>query len=168
MKRTLLTLAPLIFAPVCADSQVRIIIPASTYGISEQIPARISNSGGQSISYCVEFGQWSIKTDKAGQIEAESTPYPFYVQIYVQKKFRGKWSTLLIGPDVGSYRKRVALESGQSSNFPFRLVGTGRMRLALSYSVTPEEANCPLASKGKKTVYSRAFTVRYNLVDRMP
>jgi hypothetical protein len=45
----------------------------------------------------------------------------------------GKWSTLLIGPDVGSLLAPELLEPGQSVQFAFCLGASAKMRLQLNY-----------------------------------
>jgi len=146
-------LACLITVPVWARCQARIIVPRPSFKVSEQIAAKITNIGHQQISYCVEFGQWSAKELGADGIEA--TPIPFYVQ----RKSAGKWSTLPLGPDIGSLRKSALLQPGESHEFPFRLSNKGQMRLLLAYWIGKTDLNCENLPQGEKKTRSKSFFV---------
>ena len=135
-------------------SQVRVSTGGEEFKSHQQIPVRISNTGKNSVSYCVEFGQWSLKTGSGEADDIESTPIPFYVQ----KQRGGKWGILLIGTDVGSSRRAVVLKAGESQQFPFRLGDRGRMRLVLDYWRGENDSVCKFP-KGKKTTRSKIFVV---------
>jgi hypothetical protein len=95
------------------------------------------------------------QTSQVGE-ERQSTSYPFHIQ----KLANNKWSTLLIGPDVGSYRATGVLKAGESREYPFALNETGKMRLRIEY--WPKElpnGKCPDAKIGK-TAKSKLFFVR--------
>src|SRR5438552_1165801 len=105
-------------------AQVRVNVPSKTYKLHERIVAVVTNSGRKSVTVCVEVSQTSQIDD-----ETKSTPYPFAVQ----RKSQNKWNTLLIGPDVGSFRKTDVLKPGESLKFPFALNTTGQIRLLLEF-----------------------------------
>jgi hypothetical protein len=98
----------LIFASVCAMCQVHVTVPTQSFKASERIAAMVANVGDHEFLYCVEVGQASFKGPGVENMEA--TPIPFYVQ----RKSGRKWGTLLIGPDIGSFRSSVVLEPGPS------------------------------------------------------
>jgi hypothetical protein len=134
-----------------AAAQVKITIPAQQYKVGEEIPAKVENRAKFAVTFCVEFGQTSMKEGVP-----ESTPYPFWVQ----RNDNGKWGTLLIGPDVGSVRGPVVLQGGESMGFPFRLNDSGRMRLRLNYwHGSFPDLDCHAKPKGIKLLTSTAFTV---------
>src|SRR5262249_53353705 len=66
---------------------------------------------------------------------------PFLVQAPGRRDwkrlFRRQWSTLLIGPDVGSIIQPVTLGPGERYEFPFRLQGT---RLDYGFCFTTGQA----------------------------
>ena len=149
-----LILATLAFSLIVASSvvaQVKITIPAQRFKVQEQIRAKVENMGNSAVTFCVEFGQTSMKDG-----EVESTPSPFLVQ----HNENGRWGTLLIGPDVGSARAAVVLEAGESKEFPFRLNGSGRMRLRLNYwhGLFPT-LDCHAPPKGLRVLTSAVFTI---------
>jgi hypothetical protein len=152
MKRLILpSLAISLILATAAVAQVKITAPAQRYKVREQIHAKVENTGNNAVTFCVEFGQTSMKGD-----EIESTPSPFWVQ----RKGNGKWGTLLIGPDVGSFRDAVVLEAGKSKEFPFRLNDSGRMRLRLNYwRGSIPDLDCHAPPKGLKLVTSAVFTI---------
>ena len=79
----------------------------------------------------------------------------------VQSKTGHKWSTLLIGPDVGNLLTPRVLDPGQSDEFPFRLLDKGEMRLVLNYWIgEKKELNCKNPSRGRKEARSKVFLVR--------
>jgi hypothetical protein len=135
-------------------SQVRVNTGGEEFKSHQQIPVTISNAGRNNVSYCVEFGQWSLKTGSGEAGDIESTPIPFYVQ----KQSGYKWGTLLIGTDVGSRKSAVVLKAGESQQFPFRLGDHGRMRLVLDYWHGENDSVCKFP-KGKKTARSKIFVV---------
>lgn len=144
----------LILAPVCAICQVRVSVSGHSFKASERIAAKVANTGDHEILYCVEVGQTSFKGP--GLKDVEATPIPFYVQ----RKSGHRWSTLLIGPDIGSLRSSVVLEPGQSHEFPFRLADKGEMRLVLDYWIGEKDVNCKAPPKGGKKTRSTVFAVQ--------
>src|SRR5277367_2597710 len=124
MKPLFLIAGIVLSTPTIAFAQVRIMLPARSFGIEDQIHAKIINEGTHAITICVEFGQTSPHNGGS-----ESTPSPFVVQQYS----RGRWSTLLIGPDVGSFRHSVEIDASKSQEFVFRLDAVGNIRLLLYY-----------------------------------
>ncbi len=134
-----------------ANAQVKITIPAQPYRVGEEIPAKVENTGRYEVTFCVEFGQTSMKEG-----EIESTPSPFWVQ----RNDDGKWSTLLIGPAVGSNRGPIVLQAGESMGFPFRLNDSGRMRLRLNYwHGSFPDLDCHAKPKGIKLLTSAVFAI---------
>ena len=77
---------------------MKIHVPPQHRKKYEKISASVENYGCHPVTFCVEFGQWSPKGDS----EVETTPYPFWVQ----RKYNGKWSTLVNGPDVDTSDQR--------------------------------------------------------------
>ncbi len=134
--------------------QVQITVPAQSFRASEQIAAKVFNLGDHKIVYCVEFGQTS--STGLGVENIETTPIPFYVQ----RRSGGRWSTLLIGPDVGSFRNSVVLEAGQSQEFFFRLKDKGEMRLVLDYWTGEKTVDCKNPPRGGKKAQSKIFAVQ--------
>ena len=133
------------------SAQVRVVIPKRHYQPQEQIPAKLENQTSQPITVCVQFGQWSPKGDTI-----EATPSPFLVE----QNDNGKWSVLLIGPDVGSNSQPVEVDSGKSLEFPFRLNGEGTRRLRLDYWIgSRPDVKCNGSAKGKKHLRSATFTL---------
>ena len=134
-----------------APAQVQVVLSAKSFKVRETIRAKVMNDGKVPVTYCVEFGQHSPKGDTI-----ESTPIPFYVQ----RRQDGKWSTLLIGPDIGSMQSPVVLEPGKSQEFPFRLTDAGEMRLVLRYWVGAlEKLDCPNPQRQAKTRKSPVFSL---------
>src|SRR5215475_3923730 len=84
-------------------AQVDVSVSSSTFKPEERIA--VVNKSGAPVSYCVEFGQSSPHGKTT-----ESTPLPFYIE----GRGGGRWSVLLIGPDIGSARHPVTLDSGTS------------------------------------------------------
>jgi hypothetical protein len=147
----LVFLVLLLTLPAVAFAQVTITVPAQQYKAEEKIPASVENNENSAVTFCVEVGQTS---PKEGGIE--STPSPFWVQ----RNSNGKWGTLMIGPDVGSLKAATVLAARESKEFPFRLNGSGRMRLRLNYwrgSIPNLDCNAP--PKGSKRVTSAVFTI---------
>ena len=133
-------------------AQVKITVPAQLYGPHEQIHAKVKNTGKSAVTLCVEFGQTSSKEDGV-----ESTPSPFWVQ----RIDKGKWGTLMIGPDVGSTRGAVVLEAGEFKEFLLRLGDSGKMRLRLSYwKGSMPGLDCNAVPKGSQQVSSGVFTIK--------
>jgi hypothetical protein len=151
MVRLILALAFSLIVATGAIAQVKITFPAQRYKLHEQIRAKVENMGNNPVTFCVEFGQTSMKDG-----EVESTPSPFLVQ----RNDNGRWGTLLIGPDVGSARAAVVLEAGESKEFPFRLNGSGKMRLRLNYwHGSFPILDCRAQPKGSKLLTSAVFTI---------
>jgi hypothetical protein len=137
--------------PTAAFAQLRITVPAQQYKVHEEIHAKVDVKGNNAVTFCVEFAQTSMK---AGEVE--STPSPFWVQ----RNDRGKWGTLLIGPDVGSATAAIVLEGGESKEFPFRLNDSGRMRLRLKYwHGSSPNLDCHAPPKNSKVATSDVFTI---------
>jgi len=136
-------------------AQVRVTVPSSHFKSHERIVAKVENVGKRAVSFCVEFGQSSVRADSgAGEIETETTPIPFYVE----RRACHRWSVLLIGPDVGSTRFPVVLDPGKAYEFPFRLSAKEEIRLVLDYWVGETES-CH-DSKGKRTTRSAVFLIQ--------
>jgi len=133
-------------------AQVEISVQKDQFHRHEQINIAIRNTGQQPVSFCVEFGHWSFKDDSSPM---ETTSTPGYVQKYAE---RG-WSTLLIGPDVGSSRHSVVLAAGQTQQYPIRLSDTGKMRIVLDYWIGESEQTCEIPPH-RKTTISKVFFVR--------
>lgn len=146
-----ITFNSLILVSSFALAQVQVILPSKFFKPEEKIEAYIKNIGKDSVSVCVEFGQWSPHN---GTIE--TTPSPFYVE----KKDHGNWNVLLIGPDIGSLRRPVTIEAGETQDFPFRLNTKGKMRLLLNYWSGEREDVCNEKTANKKTALSQQFFIR--------
>jgi len=131
-------------------AQVKIVIPKRQFQPEEQIRARVENQSSRPITICVQFGQSS---QKAGA--SESTPSPFLVEV----NRSGRWSVLLIGPDVGSSLQTVEVDSGNSLEFPFRLTEKGTLRLRLDYWIGSRDVKCNVTEKGARRLRSANFTV---------
>jgi len=151
---TRLILASLLWSSfsLTAGAQVKIEISPQRLGKYEKLHAKVENSGSKPVTFCIEAGQTSPK----GGGEIETTPSPFWVQ----RSNEGKWGTLIIGPDVGSSKFPEVLNPGKSEEFPFRLGGSGQMRLRLNYwdGAVPK-LDCHAPPKGLKVVTSSVFTV---------
>ena len=151
---TRLILAPMTLAlsSLPATAQVKIHVSPSHHKTFETIHTSIENAGRTPITFCIQVGQTSPK----GGGEIEATPSPFWVQ----KNSDGRWSTLLIGPDAGSFQHPEVLEPGKSLDFPFRLGESGPMRLRLTYwnSSLPNLA-CDAPPQGAKVATSAPFAV---------
>jgi hypothetical protein len=142
----------LLLLAISLSAQVRVVIPKAHYRPQERIPAKLENQTSRPITVCVQFGQWSPKGDTI-----ESTPSPFFVE----RNDNGKWSVLLIGPDVGSNAQPVEVDSGKSMEFPFRLNGEGTMRLQLDYWIgSRPDLNCSGPVKETRHLRSATFTLR--------
>jgi hypothetical protein len=150
MARFVLTFVAFCFVSTSsAIAQVHVTVPSPHFKVQEKILARVENLNRESITYCVEFGQtWTNGT------EIEPTPSPFTVQ----QKTNGRWSTLLISPDVGSFRRPVVLEPGKSEEFSIRLNSGGETRLRLYYwAGSRPDLIC---SSPPKKVTSKPFVVK--------
>jgi hypothetical protein len=152
MKRLFLFALILLSTSTVALAQVVITVPSKSFGVEDQIRAKITNEGTRAIRICVEFGQTSPKNGGS-----ESTPSPFVVQRYSG----GRWSTLLIGPDVGSVRRSLEIDAGKSQEFVFRLNDVGKIRLLLYYwRDSRQGSSCTAVEKGAKAVHSEDFVVQ--------
>lgn len=141
-----------LIAPIAAVAQVKISVSPLHSKSYLEIHAKVEDTGNRPITFCIEVGQTSPK----GGGEIEATPSPFWVQ----RNDNGKWGTLLIGPDVGSFRAAQLLEAGKSLDFPFRLSATGKMRLRLNYwRGSIPSLDCHAPPKGSKLVTSAVFTI---------
>lgn len=133
------------------SAQVRVVIPERHYQPQAKIPAKLENQTSLPITVCIEFGQSSPKGDTS-----ESTPSPFFVE----RNNNGKWSVLLIGPDVGRNPLPVEVEAGKSMEFPFRLNNQGTMRLRLDYWIgSRSDMKCYGPAKDTKHMHSATFRV---------
>jgi hypothetical protein len=133
------------------SAQVRVVIPKRYYHPKEQIPAKLENHTSQPITVCVEFGQHSPNGHTT-----ESTPIPFFVE----RRDNGKWTVMLIGPDVGSKLAPLELGSGKSMPFPFRLNDEGTMRLRLDYWIgSRPDVKCTSPTKGANHYRSAIFVL---------
>lgn len=146
----LLYAAALLFCPALY-AQVQITMPQHVYQPHDLIDVTITNAGSQSVSFCVEFGQWSFKQDE----HLETTPTP----VYVQAKVRHHWSTLLLGPDIGNARMPVTLGAGASQHYPFSLDDVGSFRLVLDYRIGENKLACK-SLHGRRIAKSRIFAVQ--------
>ena len=132
-------------------AQVRVLLPASQFKTFEQIRASVRNDTSRPITLCVQIGQ----TSPTGA-STESTPIPFYIQA----KSKTGWTTLMIGPDVGSAFSPTVLDSGETAAFPFRLYQHGRLRVVLNYwSGSRPHLDCSKTPRRKKTVRSSPFVI---------
>jgi hypothetical protein len=114
-------------------------------------PAIVTNRGKDPVTFCVEFGQYSLASPSD---QPESTPIPFLVQQYST----GTWSILLIGPDIGSIRAPVMLGPGKSISYPFRVAGNGKVRLLLFYWTGDQpDFSCENPPKRHSRVESKPF-----------
>lgn len=133
-------------------AQVKIALPRHQFNRHEQIDVVLTNTGQQPVSFCVQFGQWSYKS------EAEplaTTPTPVYVQQHTDKG----WSVLLTGPDIGNSPHAVILSVGETQQYPFRLSDTGRMRIVLNYWTGESDGVCANPPH-RKTIRSEVFLVK--------
>jgi hypothetical protein len=140
---------PLFSFPVAG--QVKISIPQQHQKKYEKIHATVENAGTKPVTFCIEVSQTS---PNGGVIE--TTPSPFWVQ----RNNHGKWGTLMIGPDVGSFRSPEVLAPEKSVEFSFRLGDSGQMRLRMNYwNGSVPTLDCRAHPKGAKQVASAVFTV---------
>jgi hypothetical protein len=149
--KTLLCFVSVLFT-VQVFAKVKITLPKHQFKRHEQIDVALTNTGQQSVSFCVEFGQWSYKSETEPLV---TTPTPVYVQQHTEKG----WSVLLNGPDIGSSRHAVVLATGETQQYPFRLSDTGKMRIILNYWTGESDDVCANASR-RKTTRSVVFLVQ--------
>lgn len=133
-----------------AIGQVQVNIPQPRYKQHDSIDVGVTNTSKKAVSFCVEFGHWSFPD--ADHLEATPTP------VYVQRNNRGGWSTLLIGPDIGSIRHSVTVGPGESQHYPFRLSDQGQMRVMIDYWIGESDNTCE-NPKGRRTAKSHVFVV---------
>jgi hypothetical protein len=148
---TLASLGVSLLLPAAAIAQVKISVPAQHYRTQDEIHAKVENIGSRPATYCIEVGQTSPKANGT-----EGTPSPFWIEQYS----RDKWTTLMIGPDVGGFRVVQVLEPGKSSEFPFHLNAHGKMRLRLNFwrgSIPNLDCNAP--PKGSRLATSAVFII---------
>ena len=152
MKHVVLaTVGPFLILSITTRAQVKVTVPVRQFKVQQKIYAKVENAGKDAVTLCVEAGQTS---PLAGGVEA--TPTPFWVQHHSN----GKWSTLLIGPDVGGMKTPLVLEAGEAQQFPFRLNDYGEMRLRLNYwRGSIPDLDCKATPKGSKLVTSDVFTI---------
>ena len=131
-------------------AQVHVAVPKGRYTQYELIDVVITNNSKSDVSFCVEYGHSSFRDEN----NSEPTPTP----VYVQRQTNRGWSTLLIGPDIGSARRTDTLSPGESQHYPFRLHDQGRVRLVLDYWVGANTKTCA-DPKGRHTVKSRQFVI---------
>ena len=151
MTRLIFASIVLALSSLTAGAQVKIHVSPQHHKKYETIHASVENAGSKSVTFCIEIGQTSPK----GAGEIETTPSPFWVQ----RNNDGKWSTLMIGPDVGSFKSPQVLDPGKSVEFSFRLGDSGQMRLRLNYWNGPLPSLDCHVPKGAKLVTSGAFIV---------
>jgi hypothetical protein len=152
MTRLVIAVWTLSFLSLPAVAQAKVHIRPQHQTKHETIHATIENAGSTPITFCIEVSQ----TSPRGGGETETTPSPFWVQ----RNDNGKWSTLMIGPDMGSLKTREVLDAGKSIEFPFRLGDSGQMRVQLNYwNGSLPSLNCHAPPKGAKSVTSAVFTV---------
>ena len=152
MKR--LILAPMVVALSCLPTaaQVKIHVSPPHHKKYETINASVENAGSKPVTFCIQVGQTSPK----GGGETEATLSPFFVQ----KNHNGKWSTLMIGPDVGYFLHSEVLDPGKSLEFAIRLSESGQMRLRLNFwNGSLPSSTCDASRKGAKVATSASFAV---------
>jgi len=127
-------------------AQVKISVPGKHHNRKEEIHAKVENAGRQPITLCVGFAGIS-----------GNTPSPFWAQ----RNNGRKWSTLLLGSDIGpAFGSAVVLEAGQSEEFLLQLNESGNIRLRLDYwrGAIPNLA-CASQPKGSHVATSASFTI---------
>lgn len=152
MTRLIFASLVLALSSLTATAQVKIHVLPQHQKKYETIRASVENTGRNPVTFCIEVGQTSPK----GGGEIETTPSPFWVQ----RNNNGKWGTLMIGPDVGSFRSPNVLESGKSVEFTFRLGESGQMRLRMNYwNGEFPSLDCHAPPKGARVITSAIFNV---------
>jgi hypothetical protein len=151
----------IVFFSTLLSAQVRVVVPKSNFQSQELIRAQVVNATKKPISVCLEAGQWSMEGNAI-----HITPIPFLVQRPARRKrkylFRKRWSTLLIGPDIGSTRVPLVFSSGESQYFPFRLSDEGpKFRLLLYYWKGQRDLVCSPSPKGSKKAISSEFQLSH-------
>ena len=142
----MVSLGLFLFLATSCVAQVKITIPERRYGKRDEIHAKIENAGSRPVTFCSSF-------EGVGEI----TPSPFWVQ----RSSNGKWSTLLLGTDVGNdARMADVLTAGKSIEFLLRVNISGRMRLRLNYwRGSIPNLDCHAPPKDLKLVTSDIFTI---------
>jgi hypothetical protein len=146
MKRFILALGFSLILTTTALAQVKIIVPGQHHNRQEEIHAKVENTGSRTATLCVGFAGIS-----------GSTPSPFWIQ----RNSEGKWSTLLVGSDIGpAFGAAVVLEAGESKEFLIQLNASGEMRLRLDYwrGAIPK-LDCASPPKGSRVVTSGVFAI---------
>lgn len=147
--RWLLVLLIAAVSDTMAVAQVKVTLPSTHFSAEEKIEARIANTSGETISFCVDAGLWSMHGGRP-----EATPSPFVVE-----KWTGnKWG-ILLGPDIGSMPLPQSLDSGADIIFPFRLSDAGKARFLLYYWRGDRKDACNVSAKGRKKARSPVFSV---------
>ena len=132
-------------------AQVRVTIPAKQFHVGKRFVVSVENNTKAPVTVCIEVGQYS---EIEGTVEA--TPIPFFVQ----SKSRRGWSTLLIGPDIGSFRHAEILSAGETEKYPFALAGTGTVRLVLHYwPGSRRDSDCAKEPDHARSVKSPPFVI---------
>ena len=142
-------LSILALAVHAVEAQVLVTVEPKAYKANEPIQAAVENRVRLPVTVCLEVGQTSKINDAI-----TSTPHPFFMQ----RNSNGKWSTLLNGPDVGSYRGSIALQPGEKRNFKFALNDAGKIRVGLEYWRGQEDSACKSGKRPKKA-FSAPFQV---------
>ena len=110
----------------------------------------LKNGLSVAITFCTDFGQ-AVETESG----RHAAPNPFELQ-----KWNGKrWTTQLIGTDVGSGETAVSVDAHDSRNFKLQINESGRYRLRLSYLEGDANTVCPLAAQRSAAITSKPFSV---------
>lgn len=146
---TMAWLSLVLLAAPPAAAQVKISLPTGHYSVGDEIRAKVENKSKRAITICIDIGRTSMNRG-----QQESTPSPFEVE----KEERGKWGMLLAPDDIGFYQIPQVMASGESLEFPIRLLDTGRLRLRLQYWQRDlPKLNCKKPPKGAKIASSPDF-----------
>ena len=142
----LASLAYSLVLAITANAQVKISVSGLRHRRQEEIHATVQNTSRRPITLCVGFAGIS-----------GSTPSPFWLQ----RNSDGKWSTLLMGSDIGpAFGAPTVLEAGKSEEFLLRLNASGKMRLSLDYWLgAAPNLDCTAQPKHSKIGTSAAFTI---------
>jgi hypothetical protein len=139
-----MVLLGLMLIPGSTIAQVKIDVPGQSFRRQEEIHTKVINIGKGPITLCLE------------STSMDSLPLPFEAQ----RNNGGKWSTLLLGSDLGPNGWALVLEPGESQEFRFHLGDSGEMRLMLEYwRGAKPDLSCTALPRGSKAVKSAAFTI---------
>lgn len=145
----LVWLASALLAAPSIIAQVKITLPIGQYSAGDEIRAKAENKSKYAITICIDIGRTSMNRG-----QQESTPSPFEIE----KEERGKWGMLLAPDDIGFYQISQVMASGESLEFPVRLLDTGRLRLRLQYwEGDLPKLNCKEPPKKAKVAISPQF-----------